>query len=492
MRITPVSAQGQLTEACGHTFTSLHRSGFKQTMRDSFVSDLKAQSCIVEVAKFIGISDATYSKNIKCPLHNDSNPSFRFYEGSNGGSFKCFSGCNDGKGNDVFSLVMLYQGVEFWESVKVVAQATGTPLPEPKEAQQPDHLKPLKSSLRSAYKLFSDCFEFSPALSYLRSRSFSEETLTKFEIGYAPNGNRLFKYAKSSRDELLELGLLTKKEDSDVPFDLLRNRAIFPIHNHKGLLVGFAGRALEADVKPKYLNSPESAMFKKSELLYNLHRIPRSSEEVVVCEGYTDVMGMDQAGIGNTVCTMGCSLSEFHLDLLIGRFSTITFMFDGDRAGFKAAWRTAQTVIKRASSEVSFKFCFLPDNLDPFDFVAAYGTEAMLNMLENALFLSDFILQQVARSNNAKQSIEARCKLHKDLSEFISLAPQGLFRDQLAMECAAITGTFAVPNTYSHISGSPDLLAEISRELSEKYGDQIQIELKDDGVILKDAAVTSA
>lgn len=407
------------------------------------ISRLRAQADIVDVALSIGIADSRYDKNINCPFHDDSDPSFRFSRSKgDGGYFKCFSGCDatDGSAKDVFGLVMLYKGCGFIDAVKTVAEASSFPLPEYKKGVVEE--SPLQQAIALAHYLFkTKSMAGSPALDYLMGRGFDQSTIDTFDVGFAQSGNHLTSYGKSKADELLELGLLRRNEEAET-YDFFRNRVTIPIHSHSGYIVGFGGRVLD-DAKPKYLNSIDSPFFTKGDHLFNLNRIPRSETNVAVVEGYFDVMALWQHGIKNSVCSMGTSLTSRQMDLLVSRFEVITFMFDGDDAGNKAAWRTAKLALLYSDKPVSFKFVFLKDGQDPFDLVMSKGADVINNMIERAEYLSDFILQEVERlylGNIKVGSAEKMAHLNSRINSLMDGVPNSLFKETLFYQLSAKTG----------------------------------------------------
>lgn len=449
----------------------------------AFSLQLKLDADIVEVARSIGISDARYGANICCPFHSESTPSFRFYEnGNEPGSFKCFSGCgaND-QGSDVFALVMAYNGIEFFEAVKTVAQVSGVSLPKP---DSNDPLYPLRKAIASAQRLYRLNFADSPAYQYLSARGLTEATLEKFEFGYAAPGNRLTRYAKDLHSELIDLGLLRVNEESGDIFDSLYNRFTLPIFDRQKKVAGFGARVLvDGKSAAKYVNSQDSALFDKTQILFNLHRIPRKQEWCIVTEGYMDVVGLDQIGFPNTVSSMGTAITEKHIDQLSSRFEDVYFMFDGDAAGRKAAWRAAGITIKFTDRPVSFRFCFLPEGLDPFDIAIGEGPEAIMQHLRQGIFLSDYILQRAqSASDKSSQAIEERIALMNRISQLVSNAPAGLFQDQISMELSNILGCNRQITASVNASCQSSLISDLKNHVIGKFGDQVEFSESESGI----------
>jgi DNA primase len=425
---------------------------------NDLVQRIRTKTDIVDVARSLGIEGAKYKANICCPLHDDSNPSFRFYLDDNGGNYKCFSNpsCYD-KGQDVFGLVQKYKGCDFKEALSYLSDLTGI-----KQESERVEKSPLEQALDLSryffHKRFND--DKSPAAKrYAATRFLSLEAIEKFDIGFAPRGSRLSKYGHKHLTSLKELHLIGTNDEDGSFYDLLRNRITFPIHTAEGKLMGFSGRVLD-DSKPKYLNSPESPVFKKSKTLYNIHRVPRSHDSCIVVEGYLDVIGLWQSGISNAVGTMGVALCEYQLNLLMDRFNEVIFMFDGDKAGKDAAWGVAKSLIPFTDRGVSFRFMFLQGDIDPFDLARTNSKESILELIDESIFLSDFIINESsAIIAHRRHQPELVHQVISRLESFLNQAPESIFRDTVAYEISELNN---VP-----IRRIPSI--EVSGELTEDF-----------------------
>lgn len=403
---------------------------------DDLVDKIRAKTDIVDVAKSLGIAGAKYKANICCPFHDDSNPSFRFYRDDKGGHFKCYSSdsCHD-RGTDVFALVQKYNDCDFKESLSHLSELTGIRREAVREVKSPIEMA-LDLTRYFYYKNFND-EKMLGGKQYADSRLLSQEAIKKFDIGYAPPGNRLARYGHKHINTLKELHLVGINDDNSM-YDLLRNRITFPIHDPEGRLMGFAGRVLD-NSKPKYLNCSESPAFKKSKTLYNLHRVSRSHGSCIVVEGYLDVIGLYQAGILNSVGSMGVALCEYQLNLLIDRFNEIVFMFDGDKGGRQAAWKVANSLIPLTDRGVSFRFMFLQSGTDPYDLALNYSKEDILEMIDDSLFLSDFIINESSSLISHRRSRpELIQRVIERLGSFLNSAPESIFRDTVAYEISEL------------------------------------------------------
>lgn len=433
-------------------------------MNGDLAQKIKNQVDIIDVAHALSIDNAKYSSNICCPFHDDSSPSFRFYKDNNGGHFKCYSdpSCND-QGNDVFALVQKSLNVDFKGALNYLADHLSI------ERRPLSKKNPEEEAVSLANYFFKKNLPDSYAFDYAIQRGITEKSIDTFSLGYAMPGNRLTKYGHKQKNSLLSLGLIGVNEDRG-EYDFFRNRLVFPIHSPSGKLIGFSGRVLD-DRKPKYLNSSESNIFIKSSTLYNLNRIPSYYDQVIVVEGYLDVIGLWQLGFKNAVCTMGISLSEDQLNLLLDKFESIVFMFDGDKAGKSGGWEIAKTLITHTDSKHSFKFVFLDEGIDPFD-LSLKSTESEIDdIIENAYFLSDFIINEVKGLISARDSKpEQLGKLISKFENFINLAPEGLFRDMVSLEISNIANCNIEKIPVLDMIDCPhELLSDIEDLIESKY-----------------------
>ncbi len=315
-----------------------------------------------------------------CPFHGENSPSFSVSPDKQ--IFHCF-GC--GAGGNVFSFLMEKDGLTFVEAAaKLAAKAkidldiqTNTQAKSvPKEFQQ---MLEAHDLLRKFYHhLLVNTKDGQDALEYLLGRGFTKESIEKFQIGYSlPSWDYTVKLLtkKGFSMELLEQsGLIVKRERDGATFDRFRNRIMFPILDRNGNTIAFSGRSLGGE-DPKYLNSPETAIFNKSKTLYNYHLARsqiRKHQHAVLFEGFADVIAADRSGVVNGVATMGTSLTDDHIDMLRRNSQTVTICYDSDNAGIEAAFR-AGTMLANAGSNVLVSL--MPDGLDPDDYIKKYGEE---------------------------------------------------------------------------------------------------------------------
>ncbi|UOE75420.1 DNA primase [Parageobacillus thermoglucosidasius] len=317
-----------------------------------------------------------------CPFHGEKTPSFSVSPEKQ--IFHCF-GC--GAGGNVFSFLMDIEGISFLEAVKRLAVKANIDLSHlqlddaDKSRTNTGETKMMVEAhelLKKFYHhLLVNTNEGQEALDYLQARGWTREIIDQFEIGYAPNSWDFAVKLLSGRGFSLELmekaGLIIRKENGDY-FDRFRHRIMFPILNHHGDTVGFSGRLL-GEGQPKYLNSPETAIFHKGKILYNFHQARlhiRKHQEVILLEGFADVISAVQAGVAHSVATMGTALTEEHARILRRNVDTVIICYDGDASGIEATFRAAE-VLTEAGCHV--KIATIPDGLDPDEYIRKYGPD---------------------------------------------------------------------------------------------------------------------
>ena len=341
-----------------------------------------------------------------CPFHQEKTPSFSV--NSEAQIFHCF-GC--GVGGNVFTFIMRMEGISFPEAVRTLADSAGITLPE--ENEDTERLRD-KEALIFANKIADELFRETladavrgkVARAYLNGRGFTEESIEIFQIGYAPKSwDALLNRARQqslSTEIVLRAGLAVKNESGRL-YDRFRDRITFPIHNLNGQVVAFGARRLAEDGSPKYINSPETEIYQKRQMLYGLRQGRgeiRAKERVIVVEGYTDLIRLAMGGIRNTVATSGTALTEAHARLLRRYTSTATLLYDSDSAGASAALRGAEQLL---ASGLDVKICSLPRGQDPDQYVRENGPAALSEALARSPSLIDFKLAQFRNAANATE-----------------------------------------------------------------------------------------
>jgi DNA primase len=322
-----------------------------------------------------------------CPFHNEKSPSFTVHATLQ--IYKCFS-C--GEGGDVFSFIMKTQGVSFFEALKLLAERYGIPMPKRSAYADEDARK--RGGLFQLHELAQENFRANlrgpageTARNYLARRGLSPETMERFGLGYSdPSGRallRLFENRDFSGAQVEESGLAGRRQDGSL-YDRFRNRLMFPIHNESGKIIGFGGRALADGDQPKYLNSPETPIYKKSHVLYNLHRAKdaiRKEDRVILVEGYMDAIGVSAAGFAFVVASCGTALTAQHVHALKRHTSRILVNFDPDAPGANAAERSINTLLAEG---MQARMVELDGELDPDEYCRERGAAAYQARLDGA------------------------------------------------------------------------------------------------------------
>lgn len=266
------------------------------------------------------------------------------------------------------------------------------------------------------------------AQNYFQNRGLSQETQDNWRLGYAPTDWQHLEHAFPQDIDGLKLIGLVRESDQGKQFDLLRDRVIFPIRDSKGRVVGFGGRALNDEIKPKYINSPDSEVFHKNQLLYGLYEGRKAkAEKWLMVEGYMDVIALHQSGIHGAVATLGTASNAEHLNMLFRQNHSLTLAFDGDNAGQKAAWRTLEIALPLLEDGRQLHFFILPDQHDPDSLIQAIGQEAFLEKLEQAPLLSDFLYAQLTQRFDIA-SPEGKGQVMGELRQLSQQLPNGSYK----------------------------------------------------------------
>ena len=363
----------------------------------SFLDEIRSRIGLVDfISRKVKLSKKGHEYSGLCPFHSEKTPSFTVNEEK--GFFHCF-GC--GAHGDVIGFLMRLENLTFPESVERLAGEAGLMLPQssPKEVQREKKKADLYQAMEIACNLFQRSLQNgvnSRVLQYLRTRNLTSDAIERFRIGFAPESRNHLRSALSDRliseSVLVECGLLINPENGGEPYDRFRNRVTFPIFDQRNRVIAFGARAL-GEAQPKYLNSPETPLFNKGNVLYGLSTVRSSaikSGRVVVVEGYTDVIAMVTAGI-EAVAPMGTALTENQM-LLLWRMSPEPILcFDGDNAGLRAAQRAADRALPLLKPGKSLRFVYLPVGEDPDSMIRAAGPTAMGDILQNSVPLSQLI-----------------------------------------------------------------------------------------------------
>ena len=364
-----------------------------------------------------------------CPFHGEKTPSF--YVHADRQFFKCF-GCS--KGGDVFSFVMEIEGLGFYEAMKLLAEKSGIAMPAPKADFDPASRK--KATLQDLHELaakhfrevlYSDAGE--PGRAYLKKRGVGQKLAEEFGLGFSEGSGgltRMFQRQGVEEALLEESGLCLKRNEGPGYFDRFRNRLMFPIWNESGKVIAFGGRTLGED-QPKYLNSPETPIYRKSHVLYNLHHAregARKSGRMVLVEGYMDVIGVHAAGVREVVASCGTALTGLQVRSMKRHADRVVVNFDPDKAGANAAERSIQILLEES---LQIRVCSLPGGLDPDEFVKANGAEAYLKELERSPGYFHWLAER-ARGRFDMKGAEGRMEAFRFLLPAIQKLPDKLER----------------------------------------------------------------
>jgi DNA primase len=396
-----------------------------------------------------------------CPFHHEKSPSFTVVEEKN--FYHCF-GC--GAHGDVIGFTMRTEGIPFPEAVEKLAGEAGLALPE-RDPRAEEHAR-IAKTLYDANEAAAEWFaaqlytpEGRTALEYLKRRGLEDGTIARFRLGYAPEARDSLKRALMPKGhaeaQLLEAGLLVKPDDGRSPYDRFRGRVMFPISDKRGRVIAFGGRVL-GDEKPKYLNSPDTPLFHKGRVLYayrEARAAAHTGAEVIVAEGYMDVIALHQGGFEGAVAPLGTALTEAQIEELWRVKPEPLLCFDGDEAGRRAAARAAERVLPILKPGHSLRFVFLPDGEDPDSLIREGGAGAMKGVLAQAVPLVDW-LWRMETHGRSLDTPERRAALRKSVLERAAAIPERSVQAQYAAEFEARLGKlFAPPPRAPRWAGRP-------------------------------------
>src|SRR5713226_7379689 len=374
----------------------------------TFIDDLRRQADIVRIVQdYVSLKKTGANWVARCPFHKETKPSFSVNPAKD--IFYCF-GCQ--KGGSVFNFIMEIERVTFPEAIKIVADKSGVPLPKllddsrfEAHKRESDQVIELNQWALQWWEdqLKSGSAPARAAREYLSTRGITEETITTFRLGFAPDSWEMLSahlLQKGATQEQLEKSGLVVKKDEGGSYDRFRGRLMFPVIDAQGRPIAFGGRTLEPEGEPKYLNSPETPAYTKGRHLFGLNltrdEIRRNGFAILV-EGYLDLIIPYQFGVRNVVASLGTALTPEQVTL-IGRFARkVVVNYDGDRAGVQAAKRAIETIL---ADDIEVKVLVLPDNADPDDFIRKYGVSEYQRRRGEAQPHIQFVIDQAVRDRN--------------------------------------------------------------------------------------------
>lgn len=401
----------------------------------NFTDELRTRLSIVDVVgRRVPLTKKGQNYWGCCPFHNEKTPSFSVNEEK--GFYHCF-GC--GEHGDIISFTMKSNNMDFKAAIAELAQTAGLKLPDykPKPAAQIAREESYTQIMEAATKLYQARLfdaDGAAALEYIRGRGFSDEMIKKYRIGYAPRGGIIAgRFANTKQENLLATGLC-RRGDYGL-YDFFRDKLMFPIFNTQGQVVAFSGRSMDGS-EPKYINTTDTEMFHKRRTVFGLNfardAIYRAGRSIVV-EGQIDAIRMQSNGFPETVAPLGTSLTEDHVALLCKSNRNITFCFDGDGAGQKAAARAASLVMPFLRETSDVRFAFVSGGKDPDEVLKSGGASAMRRIIDDAVGIIDF-MWNLANKSFLVSTPAGRTQAEKFLAKEIEKIQDAQFKSEITKE----------------------------------------------------------
>jgi len=392
----------------------------------NFIDDLVSRADIVEIINArVPLKKKGKEYTACCPFHNEKTPSFTVSDSKQ--FYHCF-GC--GAHGTALGFFMEYENLDFVDAIEALAAEYNLDVPRENtgftNGPTKDDKQPLYDIIAKASELFQQQLKSSDkAVDYLKQRGLTGDIAKTYNLGYAPEGwnfltDNLGK-DKTTIDTLVSTGLLVQK-DGGKQYDRFRDRIIFPITDRRGRIIGFGGRVID-DGEPKYLNSPENAVFHKGLELYGLYetrKAVRKLERIIIVEGYMDVVALAQHGIEYAVASLGTATTKDQIQKTLRTVSEIIFCYDGDAAGLKAAWRALENTLPIIRDGQIVKFLFLPEKEDPDSMVRKEGKQDFEQRLDNATTLSDFLFDTLKKKTDIN-TMDGRAQLAESAKPLLAL-----------------------------------------------------------------------
>ena len=403
-----------------------------------FIDELLARVDIVDlIEQRVPLRKAGRDWTARCPFHDERSPSFTVSPAKQ--FYHCF-GC--GAHGSAIGFLMNYDRMEFPDAVEELASRVGLKVPYEGGGKRPvEDSTDLYTVLDAAAKFYQrELGKSAKARAYFDSRGLDTATVERFGLGYAPDQWDALKTAlgtSKQRMDLLEKSGLVKSGERG-KYEYFRNRVMFPIADRRGRTIAFGGRILEKteDSGPKYLNSPETALFHKGQQLFALWQVRQAHAKIprlIVVEGYMDVIALFQNGVTQAVATLGTATTRDHAELLFRNCADVYFCFDGDRAGRGAAWKAVESVLPRMRDGRQAFFLFLPEGEDPDSLVRSEGQSGFEERLKTATPLSEFFFANLSGDVNLA-SLDGKARLAERAQPLLTQIPDGAFRDLMLAE----------------------------------------------------------
>ena len=412
----------------------------------SFINDLIDRVDIVDVIDGrVALKKTGKNYSGLCPFHDEKSPSFSVSPDKQ--FFHCF-GCQES--GTALTFLMKYERMEFVEAVEALAKDLGLTVPREKSSRNYVEVdQGIYQALEGAEGIYRQALRGADlAVAYLKSRGLTGITARDFGIGYAPEGwhnvSEALMAKGATSDALLKAGLTIKNDNGRV-YDRFRHRIMFPIRDLRGRVIGFGGRKLGDEEGPKYLNSPETPVFSKSQELYGLYearKALRNIDRLLVVEGYMDVVALAQNGFRNAVATLGTATGEAHYQKLYRYTDEVVCCFDGDKAGRAAAWRALESALPVLNEHRQLKFVFLPDGEDPDSLVRDNGAEAFNEFLRNATPGIEYLFSKLSEGLDL-QTLDGRARFMGLANPYVDKIPEGILKDLVKARVREIGGMAA-------------------------------------------------
>lgn len=408
---------------------------------ESFIQELLSRIDIVEVINKVSPLKRT-GKNFMCccPFHKEKTPSFSVSQQKQ--FFKCF-GC--GASGNVIGFLMRYEGLSYPEAIRKLAESIGMTVPEtPRDRETRTRVRSLTDMMKAASDYYSASLKTNTrTIEYLKQRGITGETAARFALGYSPDAWQPLKdvfgdqYASKDLEEEGGCGLVI--HNGDKRYDRFRGRLMFPIRNPRGQVIAFGARTLNGDEHPKYLNSPETALYHKSREIYGLYEASPSIREkhrAIVCEGYMDVIQLSQAGFTEACAALGTAVTAEHVQKLLRAVDTVYFSFDGDSAGQHALRRALEAALPVVEDDQEIRFVVLPPEHDPDSLIKEKGAQAFEDELQKSLTLTQYFVRTVSQGKDLGTA-EGRSQFVAESKPLIvSMRSAPILRKQLVGELA--------------------------------------------------------
>lgn len=397
-----------------------------------FIDELLERTDLVElIQRYVPLKKSGHEFAACCPFHGEKTPSF--FVSPRKQFYHCF-GC--GAHGTAISFLMEHENLTFPEAIELLAEWAGLEVPRDAESPGAEPTGHLFAALDAAMAFYVEQLKTAPsAITYLKGRGIDGNTARDYAIGWAPPAPDSLVRAlrdRFSAEDLVQAGLIARRDDGTLR-DRFRARILFPIRDRRGRVTGFGGRLIEPG-EPKYLNSPESTVFHKGHTVYGLFEARQAEtrlEELVVTEGYMDVVSLAQAGFHRAVACMGTALTRSHLDLLFRQVPKLVLCFDGDAAGRRAAWRSIEQALPVMQGMREVRVLFLPEGDDPDSLVRREGLDGWRERLDGASVLSETLMRLLAE-RHPLQTAEGRSRFAHEAVTLIRSVTDPLFRGQLS------------------------------------------------------------